>query len=305
MKTSKNRRLYERRMHKVVCYIDDHLDEALDLETLADVAHFSAYHFHRLFAAWKGETIGDYVRRIRIEISAIRLSTQPTLTITQVALDVGFGSAEAFTRAFKKRFACTPTVWRQKHSKFNQLEGKINQAETEGWAEDDSSDKKYLEMCMHVTLMDRKEANVVYLRNLGPYGPELAEFWDNTVAPWIKMNNFGANARYGISHDDPSITEPKHCRYDACVEVEKDYVVTGKAFKTTIPAGRYAMLDFNGSADEIGDVWTSLLKDWLPSSGLHLDARPCFEYYPVGADDDSDSGKFACQICIPVSQGVA
>ena len=68
---------YEWRMHKVLTHIDDHLDEPLELAALADVAHFSAYHFHRLFAAWAGETLGDYIRRRRVEVAALRLATQP------------------------------------------------------------------------------------------------------------------------------------------------------------------------------------------------------------------------------------
>jgi AraC family transcriptional regulator len=61
---------YERRIHLVVAHIDRHLDQPLDLETLAGVANFSAFHFHRLFRAWTGETLGDYLRRRRVETGA-------------------------------------------------------------------------------------------------------------------------------------------------------------------------------------------------------------------------------------------
>jgi hypothetical protein len=54
---------YEKRMHRVLEYIDKHLDQPLDLGTLAEVAHFSPFHFHRLFSAWMAETLGDYLRR--------------------------------------------------------------------------------------------------------------------------------------------------------------------------------------------------------------------------------------------------
>src|ERR1700754_1089886 len=103
---------HKSRMHRVVAYIDEHLDGMLDLATLAEVAHFSSFHFHRLFAAWMGETLGEYLRRRRVEVAAMRLAAQPRTTILSVALSVGFGSAEAFTRAFKSRFGCSPTAWR-------------------------------------------------------------------------------------------------------------------------------------------------------------------------------------------------
>jgi len=46
--------------------------------------------------------------------------------------------------------------------------------------------------------------------------------------------------------------------------------------------------------------WAALLRDWLPSSGLQLDARPCFEHYPKGSGYNPQTGVFACEICIPV-----
>ena len=73
MSSRDSRSEYERRMHKVLEHIDRHLDEPLDLAALAEVAHFSPFHFHRLFAAWMGETLGDYLRRRRVELAAMRL----------------------------------------------------------------------------------------------------------------------------------------------------------------------------------------------------------------------------------------
>jgi AraC family transcriptional regulator len=152
-----------------------------------------------------------------------------------------------------------------------------------------------------VTLIDRQPATVAYFRHIGPYGEPIAQFWQETYVPWAVMNKLGADhARYGISHDDPSITAPEQCRYDACAEVSPDFMVTGGALKTTIPGGKYAVLGFKGSVEQVGEAWAALLQDWLPSSGLQLDARPCFEYYPKGAACDGGTGEFECEICIPV-----
>ncbi|HEV2028898.1 MAG TPA: AraC family transcriptional regulator [Candidatus Dormibacteraeota bacterium] len=110
-------------------YIDRELDQQLELDTLAKVANFSSFHFHRLFTAWIGETLGDYVRRRRLEVAALRLVAQPGLAVLQVALSVGFGSTEAFARAFKIRFGSTPTAWREaQRSNRDQLKSKLDQA---------------------------------------------------------------------------------------------------------------------------------------------------------------------------------
>lgn len=155
---------------------------------------------------------------------------------------------------------------------------------------------------MKVTLIDRQPATVAYFRHIGPYGEPIARFWQATYVPWAVMNKLGADhARYGISHDDPSITAPEQCRYDACAEVTPDFIATGGALKKTIPGGKYAVLNFKGTVEQAGEAWASILRDWLPSSGLQLDSRPCFEYYPKGAACDGKTGAYECEICIPVT----
>ena len=294
-------------MHRVIAHIDRHLDQPLDLHTLADVAHFSPFHFHRIFAAWMGETLGDYLRRRRVEVAAMRLASQPRSTVLNTALSVGFGSPEAFARAFKSRFGCSPTAWRTQqaaqrgeNSNPGQVDSNRNQVPTGFSAQHDASVTSNMETIMNVKLIDRQPATVAYLRHLGPYGEAVARFWQDTYYPWAATNNLLENARYGISYDDPSITAEEQCRYDACVEAAPDFVVSGGAFKTTIPGGKYAALHYRGTGERIVDAWTALLREWLPASGLQLDARPCFEYYPTDGDCDPETGAFECEICIPV-----
>lgn len=293
----------------MLAYIDQHLEQAMSLNTLADVAHFSPFHFHRLFSAWMGETVGDYLRRRRVEVAAMRLAAQPRTRILNIALSVGFGSAEAFTRAFNSRFGCSPTAWRkQQHSPRNansnsgQVNSKHGQALPAPFAEHENSGEPDKENIMEVSLIDRQPATVAYLRHLGPYGEPIARFWQETYVPWAVMNKLGADhARYGIGHDDPSITAPEQCRYDACAEVSPAFMASGGALKTTIPGGKYAVLKFRGTVEQVGKAWSALLRDWLPASGLQLDGRPCFEYYPKGAAYDCETGQFECEICIPVA----
>jgi AraC family transcriptional regulator len=106
--------------------------------------------------------------------------------------------------------------------------------------------------------------------------------------------------RYGISHDDPAITAPQQCRYDAACEVPPTLTTLGNALKTTIPGGKYAALSFKGTVAGIEEAWTAMLRDWLPSSGLQLDGRMMFEYYPEGSSYDPATGVFDCELCVPV-----
>ena len=282
---------YRARMHRVLAHIDTHLDQPLDLATLAGVAHFSPFHFHRVFAASMGETLGDYMR----------LAAQPRTRVLNLALSVGFGSAEAFTRAFKARFACSPTAWRAQQAALRRANRNPGQVFPQPFTHHEASHNPNKETLMKVKVIDRQSATIAYLRHLGSYGDAVARFWQEAYVPWAVMNRLGPDhARYGISHDDPSITAPAQCRYDACAEVAPDFVVNGGAQKAAIPGGKYAVLAFRGTVAQVGEAWAAILRDWLPDSGLQLDARPSFEYYPKGSVFDPKTGEFECEICIPV-----
>ena len=92
---------YAARFNRVVDYIQEHLSEPMDLETLAGVACFSPFHFHRLFHGWMGETIHHFLFRLRVERAAVQLVYNPGKSITEIALDCGFSSSATFARAFK------------------------------------------------------------------------------------------------------------------------------------------------------------------------------------------------------------
>ena len=288
---------YDRRLHAVIDHIDRHLEDKLDLATLSRVAHFSEFHFHRLFHALTGEPLGDYVRRRRLELAAIRLRSQPDVPVLDVAIGVGFGSTEAFARAFRARFGCTPTVYRK--SKHDQLARKAGQAPRFDARKDGGPSTQ--ELVMKVKIVDREPVHVAYLRYTGPVGPGIGAFWMETVAPWMGTNNLYGRDRYGISLDDPSVSNPAKCRYDACVASPEGEVLTGNPQRKVIPGGKYAALPFKGTSAQIGAAWDALLRDWLPTSGMQLDARPFFEHYPPDGHMDPETGAFSCDICVPVA----
>jgi AraC family transcriptional regulator len=306
-------------MHRVLEHIDRHLDQPLELDTLAGVAHFSPFHFHRVFSAWMGETLGEYLRRRRLELAALRLVSQPSTPVLEIALSSGFGSAEAFARAFKGRFGSSATAWRsreraqraslrkqgQAKGKNGQVKSKLNQATTGALANHETSRSRagegLMQATLNVRLVDRQPVTVAYLRHVGPYGNAISEFWQKTVYPWMVTNNLLGRPRYGISHDDPAITEAAKLRYDACVEVPDGFVGAGQHLMTTIPGGKYAVSPFKGTTEAIGAAWAALLRDWLPESGMQLDSRPFFEYYSSESTFDPRTGEFTCDLCIPVA----
>lgn len=88
-------------------YIAAHLSEDITLADLAAAAMFSPWYARRIFIAHTGVTPSDYIRRLRLRYSALRLRDE-NCSITDVAFDMGFGSMDGYTRAFAREFGCNP-----------------------------------------------------------------------------------------------------------------------------------------------------------------------------------------------------
>lgn len=99
MKKAATRLDYAARIERVAAHITANLDRPLDLARLAEIACFSPYHFHRLYRLVLGETPDQTVRRLRLHRAAAALSRNEE-PLARIAREAGYGSAEAFSRAF-------------------------------------------------------------------------------------------------------------------------------------------------------------------------------------------------------------
>lgn len=88
-------------------YIETHLFDTITPAELASAALFSPWHSYRLFKQLTGLTPSDYIRRLRLSKSALRLRDESCLII-DAALDCGFGSVDGYQRAFFREFGCNP-----------------------------------------------------------------------------------------------------------------------------------------------------------------------------------------------------
>ena len=88
-------------------YIAEHLDEEISMADLAGVARYSPWYAHRLFREHTGYAPAEYIRRMRLAQSALRLKAEHA-RIIDVAFDLGFSSVDGYTRAFRKEFGINP-----------------------------------------------------------------------------------------------------------------------------------------------------------------------------------------------------
>jgi AraC family transcriptional regulator len=107
---------YRDRVMRVVDYIWKNSERDIDVNHLAEVAHFSPYHFHRIYREMMHENVNATVRRLRLH-KASNMLLQSDKKIEDIALSCGYGAVESFTRAFKKTYDYSPAQYRQERRK--------------------------------------------------------------------------------------------------------------------------------------------------------------------------------------------
>ena len=100
-----------KRIVQAKLFIDQHYAEKIDLGNIAEEAHFSKFHFIRLFKKVYGKTPHHYLTRVRIEQAKLLLLKRNT--VAEVSLDIGFESVTSFTGLFKKIVGITPSIFQQ------------------------------------------------------------------------------------------------------------------------------------------------------------------------------------------------
>jgi AraC family transcriptional regulator len=282
---------YNSRINHVVNYIYANLDKDLNLETLAGIAHFSPFHFHRIFSSIIGESLNRYIRRKRLEKAAVQLLANPESTITRIAYNCGFNSSASFTRAFRDHYKMSPGKWRE-----DTLKNAINELET---VLPEKIDVK--------NLPDMTVACITH-RGLSPDNKKnsaVAMTLFEKLNKWLFQHNIPYTPETKaliIGHDIIGITAFSKLRISACFTIPDDTVTTdGDVRKMIIPGHKYAVGRFIIDQHEYIEAWNYMLQ-WVPENGHELEycnsiaSLEFYLYVPRNPTDD----KHVVELCAPV-----
>lgn len=279
---------YRERINRVIFHIEAHLGEPLSLETLAKVAHFSPYHFHRIFAAFTGEPLAAFIRRLRLERAAQHL-LHLDAPVTEIALDAGYETPSAFTRAFASHFGVSPTEYRQRHEPVSLLGARL--LALTNLVED-------VTMTPEIRTID--PLPVLFVRRTGPYYQAAGEAFGVLCQFAGPRGLLGPASRMiGISHDDPHVTEESKFRYDACVTIDREVTPEGEVGLKSVAGGKYAVFLHAGAYEGFQQTYDQIFKAWLPSSGEKLREEPCFEVY-LNSPDQVKPEDLRTEIWLPL-----
>ncbi len=277
---------YRQRIGRVLDYIRQNQSEPMRLRDLAGVACFSQFHFHRIFSAHAGETLSEYIRRLRLENAAQRLC-RTTDAVTDIALDAGYSTHGAFTKAFTQHFGQSPTAFR-KTGQWIQTPGELLTA------------TRQKERVVKVEIREIPEQAALAVRKTGAYSKAAEEAWKTLCSYAGPKGLMGPGTKFiGISHDDPDHVAAENLRYDACITLSRDDKGRGEVKKISLGGGRYAVTVHKGPFEKLKATYDGLFGDWLPSSGEKLRDADCLEIY-LNDPDSTPPEDLRTEICVPL-----
>jgi len=257
--------IYHQSINKVISYINEYLFDPLDLRTLSRIANLSEFHFHRIFRAITDENVGEYIQRLRLEFVAHKL-IKTDLTLTSIVELTSYGSVFALSKAFKKHFGVSPSVYRKQPDKvhFSGFESKTEQPE------------------LIPQIVKTKGLKIIYLNisNALTSNASYRKAW-NELINYVKKNRLiSKDSKYlSISFDDINITPMKYCRFYIGLTINSDFEPKGKFGIMYIPDGEYAVFRNKGEYSQMNKIYKDIYLKWLPESKYQLRNAFSFEIY--------------------------
>ena len=269
---------------KALWYIEAHFSEEIPLEQIAEASGVSQYHLSRAFGEATGHSVMRYVRGRRLS-EAAKLLSNGAPDILAVALEAGYGSHEAFTRAFRDQFGVTPEAVRARaHLENVELIEPIRR------------DPNFM-----ITLEPRIEQGRLLLvaglsERCTPETRQRIPFQWQRFVPFIgNIPGEVSGVTYGIVAD---ADEEGNIDYITGVEVKSFENIPKELRCIRIPEQKYAVFTHTGHISAIRNTWDAILSSWMPQAGNVVVDAPEFERYDNRFDPKTGNG--TVEIWIPV-----
>jgi AraC family transcriptional regulator len=262
-----------RAVDHALAWIETRLDAPLSLDAIAAEAGLSPYHFSRLFTARLGRSVMAYVRGRKLIAAARRLTADPDLKLVDLALDCGFESQEAFTRAFTRVFGVAPGRFRKGFSAAP-IEGQVHMTTPH------APDANVIQTPELVTLEAFTVAGVARRVNEATKA-SIPDLWPRLIAVLPFEGQTPSWVTYGVEWGADRIEGSFN--YMAAVGVKPDAVLPDGFERLDIPAATYVVFRITLAGGAVHpQVKAAMAKIWgelIPASEFKLTGGPDFESY--------------------------
>ncbi|WP_217140046.1 AraC family transcriptional regulator [Streptomyces sp. AC627_RSS907] len=285
------------RLNQAMEHIESHLDQQIDVAELARVALTSEYHFRRMFSALSGMPLSDYIRRRRLTVAGAEVLAADR-TLLDVAIRYGYGSGEAFARAFRAMHGVGPGEARRTGAVLHSQPRMSFRLVVEGGSS------------MRYRIQDKDEFRVVGRKARVPLvhegvNPAIADFvrgiGPETLERVTALSDQQPEGVVGVSDRiDPSRAEGTELDYYHGVVTRAEAPAGLDVLR--VPAGTWAVFENTGPFPHaLQYLWRDVFTQWFPSNPYR--SRPGPEILRVRLSED---GKRAdAELWVPVERTTA
>lgn len=265
-----SRQDYQQRIDRVLARVQQAIEageEMPDLADLATLSHFSPFHFHRIYRALTGETVGRSMGRLRLA-RALHLLADASASVTDVALASGYASSQAFARVLRDALDTTPTALREDATQLAAARAGLMSP----------SANPLSPAALQVSVVSLAPFEVVALRTVGQYD-DLDQAYTQ-LFDWAAQSGYldKLDGLFGIAWDDLRETPSQDFAFTCAIGVA-GVVPPSPMQQLQLDGGRYASVRHTGSFLGLEDTTDALLAQWLPGSGETLREAPILYAY--------------------------
>jgi AraC family transcriptional regulator len=294
---------YRKRLQASIDFIEENVREDLALKDVSFKANASLYHFHRLFRAFVGQSVAEYIRGRRLTHAARDL-VRTRKPVIDIAFDYRYSTPESFLRAFKALYGTTPRDFRKKglfrpaHRKADLINGAA--AAQRGGTH------------MEPRIVDKEPSalfgSLIHTRHGTCHG-EVTAFWERarregTIGKMVRKAGvpYVFGACFGTCEGCGAAMEGDSARFAYVIgwEASKGDRLPDGMVEMALPGGTYAVFALEGGEREMQDAISRIYGSWLPESSWELADTPVLEKY---GSEWTGGRESSMELWLPVRKG--
>ena len=250
--------MYQKIIIEAINYIKDNLEEDIKVDDVAKHCNFSKYYFNRVFKNEVGESIYTFIKRLRLEKSAMDIIIDGDISITQAGAVYGYSSSN-YSVAFKNHYSASPKVYKEAFTR-SSIKSTDNY-----FADLSGMDFEYFDKQMEKVVLD--DRTVIYERYMGDY-IDLDNKWNEFLEKYKKYYDKDSLS-IEITNDDPIITQAEKCIIDLCMTTNK--IIDIPYNTQVIKGGNYFLYHLEGTNEDIFEKLEGIVSIWMPKSKVKFD----------------------------------
>jgi AraC family transcriptional regulator len=269
---------------KALWYVESHLSGDNSLEAIADSVGVSRFHLSRAFGLSVGSALAAYVRARRLTEAARHLADNAP-DILMVALDAGYGSHEAFTRAFRQQFGLTPDALRERRDVAGlHLQEPIRMTDSTSTAVDSPRIVRRDELLIFGLSQRYQRTNA-----------GIPSQWDRFLPHLGHIAHQADDETYGVICNTD---ESGSIDYICGVRVSEFPSHPAEFARLRIPAQSYAVFEHREHVSAVSATWQAIWNHGLSDAGFRASDSPAFERY--GKSFDARTGLGGLELWVPI-----